>query len=62
MVLPPGPMTLPILSGLILIAVMRGAYADSSLRGASSSLGHHLVEDEHRGPHFACASASRMIS
>ena len=40
MVSPPLPMTVPIRSGSILIAVMRGAHADSSVRGLGERLGH----------------------
>ena len=41
-VLPPGPMSAPIFSGLILIVSIRGAYLLSSARGLSSALGHDL--------------------
>ena len=44
MVLPFGPITSPILSGLICIVKMRGAYFDSSARGAGSDL-RHLLQD-----------------
>ena len=37
-VLPLGPITSPILSGLICMVKMRGAYWDSSVRGSASSL------------------------
>ena len=44
MILPPGPMTSRIWSGLILSVEMRGAYGDSSARGCASAL-CHLAED-----------------
>ena len=39
-ILPPGPMTSRILSGGILMMVMRGANGDISARGLASAVGH----------------------
>ena len=46
--LPPGPISAPIFSGLILIRMMRGAKSDSSARGCGDHV-VHLVEDEQPG-------------
>ena len=40
MFLPPGPMSAPIFSGLILTVTMRGAYLLISVRGVGEGLGH----------------------
>ena len=45
-ILPPGPMTAPIFSGLILIDWMRGAYGERLSRGSWQRL-EHLIHDEH---------------
>ena len=44
-ILPPGPMTAPIFSGLILTRSTRGANSESSVTRRADRL-HHLVEDE----------------
>ena len=43
---PPLPITSRIFSGLIFIVIMRGAYAESSARGAVERL-LHLLQDVH---------------
>ena len=48
MFLPPGPISAPIFSGLILMVSMRGAYLLISLRGVGDGLGH-FGEDVHAG-------------
>ena len=53
-------MTVPIRSGSILIAVMRGAHADSSVRGSASVPA--MMPRMCSRPAFAWASASRRIS
>ena len=58
-VLPLGPMTSPILSGLICIVKMRGAYFESSVRGPGSALAISLRMWSR--PFRACSSASSMI-
>jgi len=55
MVLPPGPITLAILSGSTLIVVIFGAYLDNSLRG---SLMHSIILPMMNSrPRLACANA-----
>ena len=46
--LPPGPMTSRILSGLILMVTMRGAYAETSLRAVPNRLFHHAQDEQTR--------------
>ena len=59
-VLPFGPIRSPIFSGLICIVTMRGAYWDSSARGASSAF--FISPRICNRPSRACASASFMIA
>ena len=60
MVLPLGPMTSPILSGLICIVKIRGAYWDSSVRGSGSALA--ISFRMWRRPFRAFSSACFMMS
>ena len=59
-VLPPGPMTRPIFSGLIWIWISRGALAEISSRGRliARSIARRISSRASR----ACSSVSRMIS
>ena len=60
MVAPPLPITSRILSGWILMVVMRGAYSDISARGAAST--PFIFSRICIRPAFACSSATCMIS
>ena len=57
---PPLPISRPILSGSILIAEMRGANSDSSVRG--SPIASAILPRMNERPSLACVSASRRIS
>ena len=59
MTLPPGPMTSRILSGLILILIMRGACGEIASRAAGSVC--PITSRMNKRPFFACSSASAMI-
>ena len=58
---PPLPITAPIFSVSIWIALIRGAYCESSSRGSAMRL-VHLAEDRAGGASLACESASRRMS
>ena len=57
--LPPGPITSRILSGLILILMIRGAWSDISARGSGRAC--CIALRMWRRPFFACSSASAII-
>ena len=59
MVLPPGPMMSRILSGLMVIWTMRGAFGLSSSRGASSASA--ILSRMWSRPARACSSASSRM-
>ena len=60
MVSPPLPMSRPILSGSIWTVRMRGAWGESSVRGAA--IASCILPRIDRRASLACASASRRIS